>query len=157
MLEGPAARRRPSTRLGMWCWTGVCVCSSSSGRSAAIHGGKGGPLLGQRSAARPTLLPFFPSSSLASSRPCLHQCCMTTFPPTHSPLLRSTERYVYIAMAGQHQIWRYDTSSGVAGEGGEMRRAQRKPFAVFIVYEYRIMCEANCGANLKISSLNEYL
>lgn len=28
----------------------------------------------------------------------------------------STEQYVYVAMAGQHQIWRYDTVAKVAGE-----------------------------------------
>lgn len=30
------------------------------------------------------------------------------------PLPRSTERYAYVAMAGQHQIWRLDTTTGQA-------------------------------------------
>ncbi|KAI3423812.1 hypothetical protein D9Q98_009648 [Chlorella vulgaris] len=29
-------------------------------------------------------------------------------------VLDSTERYVYVALAGQHQVWRYDTATGVA-------------------------------------------
>ncbi|KAL4855636.1 Protein SUPPRESSOR OF QUENCHING 1 [Chlorella vulgaris] len=29
-------------------------------------------------------------------------------------VLDSTEQYVYVALAGQHQVWRYDTATGVA-------------------------------------------
>lgn len=40
--------------------------------------------------------------------PCLCLCL------SWGHLCCSTERYVYVALAGQHQVWRYDTATGVA-------------------------------------------
>lgn len=44
----------------------------------------------------------------------------------------STERYVYVAMAGLHQIWRFDTSTGIASSfsGTGFERFQNGPSAL---------------------------
>lgn len=56
-----------------------------------------------------------PHSMLASSSLLTWHSVATHTSPCRLPFLCSAERYLYIAMAGQHQIWRMDTRTGVLG------------------------------------------
>lgn len=64
-----------------------------------------------------------PSCFLCSNEQCLYITplpaearLVLTSPLVLSSILCSNEQYLYIAMAGQHQIWRMDTATGVLGE-----------------------------------------